>query len=356
MDQSTNSSKDYDHSSFGIGLPLLLLFIICIQIEACKSKNVDGGKEEIPDHPRISLDQEPSKVIYKGKYTLETKTKTGFIPVKCNGDGITIEFYDDLKTLKINGFTNCGLLVGKMDIGQYLNTESYKDMEELNKDLKYKGIIIRVQNPKKVNGLVPEGTVYFTPPKPNIVNPLARENILNSYVGQSLTEKTQAVLGTSKGNISDSGDISVKIHGVYKSVEGLDTSCAPLKEGGRIIEFLIDSPGFNNIPQKGNYLLFNHMKFWMGTSPVAVYKFEIDSKLRDVISKEDLLKQVKEKKTTPLLKALKIGGDTLLQTLFPNTSGVIDSIGGLINIEKTVQKAIDNDIHIKATLNEHVHM
>ncbi len=356
MNKTSNQIKNYGSYFLETRLALLFFFIFCIQLEACKSKNVDGGKEEIPDHPRISLDQEPSKVIYRGKYTLETKTKTGLIPVKCDGDGITIEFYDDLKTLKINGLTNCGLLVGKMDIGQYLNTESYKDMEELNKDLKYKGIIIRVQNPKKVGGLVPVGATYFTPPKPNIINPLARKNVLASYIGQTLTENTQVILGTSGGDISDTSDINVKIHGIHQSVEGLDTSCAPLKDGGSIIEFSIDSPGFNNIPQKGSYMLFNHMKFWMGTSPVAVYKFEIDSKLKDVISEEDLQKQVKENKVTPLLKALKLGGDTVLQSLFPSASGVIDSIGGLLNIEKAVKKALDNDVHIKATLNEYAPM
>ncbi len=360
-----------DYNKFLTQSMFSLLVFISIYITSCTPKEIHGPGEIKPDHPKIQ-DQEPSKVVYRGKYTMSIQQG---ILINCNGDGVTIELYDDMKTLEMKGFTNCGLFTGKQDVAKFMKKESYKDMEDLNKDLKYKGIILRTQNPKKNNGKVPENTAYFTPPKPNLVNPLAREDFLKPYVGKPLTDNTNVIVNTGSANISDNGDISVTIHTLNGHA---DTHAAPQKEDkGRIIEFSVDAPGFSNIPQKGGYMLFNHMKYWIGSNPVAVYKFEIKTKLKDIMTKEELLQQVAQATDSPFFKGLQKDGvfNNLFKQLSSSVSNALSSLfpilGSFLNmasqlsldvidklltedrIKQMATEALNKDITIEATLNEY---
>ncbi len=349
-----------DYNKFLTQSIIFLLYSVLFYTTACTPLRIGEPMEEKPLYPSVQ-DQEPSKVIYRGKYTMSIQQD---ILINCNGDGVTIELYDDMKTLEMKGFTDCGMLTGTKDVAKFMKKQSYKEMEDLNKDLKYKGIILRTQNPKKNNGKVPENTAYFTPPKPNLVNPLARADILKSYVGKTMTEKTEVEVGTSSGNISDNGDIKVTLHTIKGNI---DTHVAPQnKDEGRIIEFSVDSPGFGNIPQKGGYMLFNHMKYWMGSNPVVVYKFEIKTKLKDIMTKEELLEQVDQATKSPFFKALQKDGvfNNFLKSLFNRISKPVGDLGGYILdkvtekavIEKMALEGLNKDVTITATLNQYTKM
>ena len=268
----------------------------------------------------------PKKVIYRAKYNI----KAGVSLVKCKGDGVTIELYDDMQTLEIKGFTNCGL-AGKLDVSEFMNKESLDEMDEKYKDAEYAGIILRAQNPKKVNGSVPEGGAYFTPPRPNIINPLARKKILKPYVGKTIEESTRVQLTKDGKSISDSGIIKVNIHSIDGKAE-IDDTPAPLKKDGRVIVYTISTSGFSKTPQKGGYMLFDSLKFWMGTDPVAIYKMSISSKLKDMVSEEELVDQVNTKlSNNPLIQGLKDGGfvNELIQS-FGNWLSSQNTTGGVI--------------------------
>ncbi len=244
------------------------------------------------------------EVMYSARYKLSIKDNGVIHTVNCKGKGIIMDTYTD-QTIEMRGTADCGLFGGKMDLSQLNKTLEEVD-ETKYKDANFKGIISRVPNPKKnSSGKVDEGLAYFTPPKPIILNPLLSTKRIKAMVGETITEGSQVVVGSEGKQISDSGDISLTVHSLDSDLPGdVNQSTAPLRNKGKVVVYTINTKGFSKVPQKGSYMLFNSRKMWMGTNPVLIYKMEVKSLLKDVVSEKELNEKKDNAVNSPFLKVV----------------------------------------------------
>ncbi len=279
---------------------VLLLFLF---IFGC---NVPTSTSIIEEKPASKADFKTIKreVMYSARYKLSIKDKGIIHTVNCKGKGIIMDTYTD-QTIEMRGTADCGLFGGKMDLSQ-LN-QSLEEVDETKyKDAKFNGIISRVPNPKKSSsGKVGDGFAYFTPPKPIILNPLLSTKKVNDLIGQTITEENHVIVGSEGRQISDSGDISLVVHSLDSNIPSdANQSTAPLRNKGKVVVYTINTTGFNKVPQKGGYMLFNSRKMWMGTNPILIYKMEVKSLLKDVVSEKELAEKKDNAVNNPFLKVL----------------------------------------------------
>ena len=265
-----------------------LISILSFSFLGCTPKGQLMEKKNPAKKPTVNLvDRE---VISRAKYSLYV-TNGGL--VNCKGDGIIMETYSD-QTIEMKGTANCGF-AGDMDLSD-MNKSLEKVDESQLKLSDFYGLIHRSPNPvKDESGIVPDGFAYFEPPRPNIINPLIDSKNLDKLKKKSpITESSIVIVGKNGGNQTDAGSIEVKLNNVLNKIPEDVTSWyngAPLAKDGKVLDYTITASGFDGLEQKGQYMLFNTRRMWMGTNPVLIYKMELSSKLKDLVDVDKILEE-----------------------------------------------------------------
>ena len=316
-----------------------LVSILSFSFLGCTPKGQTVEKKKAAKNSNIKLVDRD--VISRAKYSLQI-TNGGL--VNCSGDGIIMETYSD-QTIEMKGTANCGI-GGSMDLSDMNKSLEEVDESQL-KTSDFYGLIHRSPNPvKDESGDVPEGFAYFEPPRPNIINPLIDSKNLKKLKKKSpITEASVVTVGKNGGNQSDAGTIEVTLNNELDEIPKDVTSWykeAPLGKDGKVLDYTIKAEGFDNLEQKGQYMLFNTRRMWMGTNPVLIYKMELSSKLKDLVDVDKILEEQD------------IGNNPFLKIIFKILGINIGGEGWIDGVIKLVTKGLpDKEVYMTFWLEDY---
>ena len=263
------------------------MLVVLVSILGCQP-NFSSKVEERSTTKSVDALDKTRKLMSSAIYRINIESG---IAVNCSGDDVVIDIYNN-QTLDMKGSADCGLLASIAGKGEVNVAEVQMDSASQTDDSDFKnsklyGIISRAPNtPLDAYGNVSKNGAYFKPPRPNILNPMAKIKTLQEFKNTKDGYTEESYIKTDSE--TDTGTIKIKLNNISEVLpSGIVYDTAPLREGGKVLEYEIITNGFNKIKQKGRYMLYESRRMWMGTNPVVIYKMQLKSQLIDMMDTSD---------------------------------------------------------------------
>ncbi len=207
------------------------------------------------------------KLLKKGDPVIDT----------CSGQG-TMTIYTDFSQ-KMDGTLSCFGI--KFNLADTLAAPEVERVRENMNKYAYYGLILREANPPMIDGKIPEGSSYFYPPRPLMINPLTDP----SKIPTPIVENASIIIAPSSGEqIKSRGTFTLEIIDPKAPIPS-DVDGSYIKRD--LVHIDVRSTGFQDIPNKAQYLLFPSRQMFISLNPVIIAKMIITAPMADILNSND---------------------------------------------------------------------